>query len=87
MSLWMNLTVSLNKDSKVSVRRAAEAIWGKHEMFVSRTEHSWVGTFYEVRLCRCGAGELDRLKKFLSTMKEYDPNCNVSIEVNNLHLY
>lgn len=90
MSNWLTLEITINKNSKCSINKAVEHIWGNDEVFVTKDEDSYKLPYdlFHVGICEgSGVSELVRLKQFVEYIKDFDKHINVEVIVKNLVLY
>ena len=70
MSSWLVFSVDVREDSKISIRRAVETIWGKDEVMVGLpTLRGLNRVTYQVSLCRDGVEEFENIRGFLKYVK------------------
>ncbi|AUR92206.1 hypothetical protein NVP1170O_093 [Vibrio phage 1.170.O._10N.261.52.C3] len=83
MSNWMELSVKVNPDSRVSVKRAAEEVFGC-DVQVSYSHE--FGVHY-ISLPDCGLGLLRRVEDLLKNMKDFDNKSNPQVTIDRLIIY
>lgn len=91
MSDWLHFDLEINKDSKVSVRRAVENIWGKGEVSVTEdfVYHNGNITFkvFHVSTSQGGVQRLYEVSTLLDNIKSIDNKSNPIITITNLVVY
>tara|TARA_R110002012_G_scaffold4136_3_gene19194 strand:+ start:612 stop:872 length:261 start_codon:yes stop_codon:yes gene_type:complete len=86
MSNWVHLEITLDKGSKVSVKKAVESVWKGAE---GRKDLSCVGkreTFF-VSYRSCGVELLDDIKTILDNIKSWDNKSNPAIYITSCVVY
>lgn len=85
MSHWMELEITINKGSKVSVPKLIKSIYPYAEGDVSQKDsyHTDFNLWY-VSLSEEGCYNFKRIEDILSLAKSIDKHVNITIQINSL---
>ena len=91
MSEWLHFDIEINKESRVSVRRAVENIWGKGEVSVTEDfvyhNGSVVFKVFHISTSYGGVQRLNEIYTLLENIKAIDNKSNPIITITNLVVY
>ena len=86
MSNWVHLEITLNKDSKVSVKKVVESVWANAEVRKDLTFGGNRDTFF-VGNPDCGVNMLEDIKTITNKIKEWDNKSNPVIYITRCIVY
>lgn len=86
MSNWVHLEITINKDSKVSVKKVVQSVWSCASISKGACQAGKRDTFF-IGNPDCGIGMLKDIKTILDKIKQYDNKANPCIYIERCVVY